>query len=184
MLHQETGVDSDKNRGGEITQETQYLACCVGVVDGGLLGEGAGASLAHRGDDACGCVENQEAVGEGDKNGGCDGAEDGGDDVEGSVDDGGEERQGVHERCVRGHDDRRQRREVTSLCGRGDLFNRMGRLVVCEDLVDAEHDVGEEEGALDGVSAAAADTPGAKDDGACHRDADERGIDVGDLREL
>lgn len=67
----------------------------------------------------------------------------------------------MHECRVRSHEDGRERGEITRLRRRGDLLDGMRGLVVGEDLVDAEHDVGEEQRALDGVTAAAADSPGA-----------------------
>ena len=57
-------------------------------------------------------------------------------------------------------------------------------MIVGEDLVDAEDDVGEEEGAFDGVAFAAADAPGAEEDGAGDGYADEGCVDVADLGEV
>lgn len=52
-------------------------------------------------------------------------------------------------------------------------------LIVREDLIDAEHDVGEEERAFDWVSATTSNTPGTQNDGACDGDSYQGGIDVG-----
>lgn len=50
----------------------------------------------------------------------------------------------MHESCVRGHDNRRERREVSGLRGRGNLFHGVRWLIVGEYLVDAQDDIGEE----------------------------------------
>lgn len=60
----------------------------------------------------------------------------------------------------------------------------MRRLVVREDLIDAEHNVGEEERAFDGVSATTANTPSTQNDGACDRDTNQGGINIGNFGEL
>jgi hypothetical protein len=52
VLHQQTCVDGDEDCGRKVAEEAKDLACCVGVIDGGFLREGAGARLADCGDDA------------------------------------------------------------------------------------------------------------------------------------
>ena len=59
-----------------------------------------------------------------------------------------------------------------------------GGAVIGEDLVHAQHDVGEEQRRLDRVAAPAADAPRAQDHGRGDRDADQDGVDVVELREL
>jgi hypothetical protein len=53
VLHQQAGVNGDEDRRCEIAEEAENLACCVGVIYGGFLGEGTGAGFADGGDDAC-----------------------------------------------------------------------------------------------------------------------------------
>ena len=60
----------------------------------------------------------------------------------------------------------------------------MGRLVVREDLVDAEDDVGEHEGRFDGVATAGADPPCAEEYRNCYGAAKEDGIEIVDILEL
>ena len=72
----------------------------------------AGAGLAHGGDDARGCVEDEDAVGEGDDDGWRDGGECGGDEVEAEVDRERERGQGVEQGGLRCHDDGRKGGEV------------------------------------------------------------------------
>jgi hypothetical protein len=64
------------------------------------------------------------------------------------------------------------------------LFHGVRRLIVREDLIDAEHYVGEKERAFDWVSATTSNTPGTQNDGACDGDSYQGGIDVGDFGEL
>lgn len=184
MLHEETGVDSDENGRGKVAQESQHLTCRVGIIDGSLLGKRTGARLADSWNDARRCIQYEQAVGERDEDGGRDSAENGGNNVESCVDNRRQKRHRVHQGCVRCHDNGRQRRELSDLRGRGDLFHRVRWLIVREDLVDAEHDIGEEERAFDWIAATTSNPPGTQNDGACDRDSNQGGIDVGDFGEL
>ena len=56
------------------------------------------------------------------------------------------------------------------------LLDRRRGLVISEDLVDTEGDVGKEEAAFDDVAAAAADTPSGEKDGACNGNADQERV--------
>lgn len=78
----------------------------------------------------------------------------------------------MHEGRVRGHDNGRERREVSSLRGRGNLFHGVRWLIVGEYLVDAQDDISEEQRALDGVAASTANTPSTQDNGAGDRHTD------------
>lgn len=57
-------------------------------------------------------------------------------------------------------------------------------LIVGEDLVDAEHNVGKQKRALHRVPAAAANSPGTQDHSASDGYANQGGVDVGYLGEL
>ena len=62
-------------------------------------------------------------------------------------------------------------------------FVGVGGLVVGEDLVDAEGDVGEEEAGFDDVAAAGAEAPNAEEEGAGDGHADQDGVLAVDSRE-
>lgn len=144
VLHQETRVDSDEDGRGEVAHEAKNLPRRIRVVERSLLGKSASTSFTDGRNNARRCVQYQKAIGERNQNGWCDGAEDCGDNVEPGVDDRREKRERVHESRVRSHEDGRERGKIACLRRRGDLFNGMRGLVVGEDLVDAEYDVGEE----------------------------------------
>ena len=162
MLHQQAGVDGDEDAGAEPAQQAHerahaLLAVFEGV--GGVAGaEGAGAGFADGGDDARGGVEDGQAVEEANDYGGGDGFDGGVHEAEGRVQDIGETAQGLQEGCVARHEDWGKRGEVAFVDDVGFLacagFVGVGGLVVGEDLVDAEGDVGEEEAAFDDVAAA------------------------------
>lgn len=90
----------------------------------------------------------------------------------------------MHEGGVRRHDDGRERGKVASLRRRRNMLHWVRGLVIREDLIDAENNVGKEQRALYGISAPTANAPGAQDNCACNGDPDQSGIHVGDLREL
>ena len=69
----------------------------------------------------------------------------------------------MQQRAVCGHDHGREG-WIIRLHGDDGLRLRRVGLVVCEDLVDAEGDVGEEEGGFDRVAAAGEDAPRAEDE--------------------
>ena len=81
----------------------------------------------------------------------------------------------MQQRAVGSHDDRRQGWIFWLNWWNGLGFWLRG-LVICEDLVDAEGHVGEEEGRFDGIAAASEDAPRAEDDDASYRCTDEEGI--------
>lgn len=93
----------------------------------------------------------------------------------------------IDQRRVGGHDDGWEGRELRlRLCGcccggRGGLGRGQ---VIREDLVYAEDDVCEEQGALDWVAPPTTDAPCAEEYGCCNRNPDECGIDVSDLGEV
>ena len=89
----------------------------------------------------------------------------------------------MDQRGVGRHYDRWQRRKVCRLRRRRDLFDRMRWGVVGEDLIDAENNIGEQEGAFHRVPAAAPNTPSAQYHSASDRHADQSGVNVGDFRE-
>lgn len=60
----------------------------------------------------------------------------------------------------------------------------IGREIVGKDLIDTEHDIGEEKRRFDGTAAATADAICAEEHSRGHGDANESGINVADLREL
>ena len=103
----------------------------------------------------------------------------------------------MHKCSVRGHDHRRQRGKVR-LWG-GDLLGGDSWLIVGENLVDTECDIGKlmlvrqrsvidqggtyQERAFDRVSSAASNSPSAKEYSTCNGGANENSIKVTNFRE-
>lgn len=184
MLHQETGVNRNQDCRGEVAQEAQDLTGGIGIFQRCLLRESTGSRVTHGWDDARRGIQHKKSVCEGNEDGGSDRAEDSSDHVEGRMDDGWQQRQGMHESGIRCHEDRGERRKVAGLRRRRERLHGIGWLVVGEYLVNAENHIGEEQRALNRVSAPTANPPGAQYDCASDRDSDQRCIHIGDLREL
>lgn len=107
MLHQQAGVDGDEDGRAEVGQPGDEGVDVISVVgqSRGILGKGAGAGLAHGGDDTGGSVEDEETVGQADEDGGGDGGERREHEAEGVVQGGWEAGEGVAGGSVAGHED-------------------------------------------------------------------------------
>ena len=64
------------------------------------------------------------------------------------------------------------------------MLHRVRRLVVREDLVDTEDDVGEEQRALHWIAPPTTDSPSTEDNRTGNRNSDKGRIYIGDLGEL
>lgn len=175
VLHKETGVNGDENGWAEVRQPSHEGVDIIGVIgqSGRILREGAGAGLSHGGDDAGGSVEDEEAVGQADENGGGDSSEGGKHKAEGVAQGGGEAGKGVAGGGVAGHEDGGKGWKVR---GGGCRRNGVRGLVVGEDLIDRQGDIGEQQAALHHVATARADAPGAQAGGAGNRDTKQHGV--------
>lgn len=185
MLQKQACVHGNEDRGRERAEESHEPIGAFVVLERGLIHDGLGSQLSHGRNNSRGAVKDNGAICQGDDDAGRDGLEGGVDEPEGRAHGRWEGAEDVKQRRVRGHDDRGERWEIG--LQRCRLLRRRGSLgrglVVGKDLVDAEDNVGKEQRRLDGVTAAATDAESTKENRRGHGHANERSVEVVDLRE-
>lgn len=105
VLHEQTGVDGDDDAWAEPGQESKDLGCFVLIVQTGFLRQGASSAFPDGWYDTSGGVHDEDAVGQGDDDGGGN-SHDGTDhEVEAGMGNCGQGAKSMEKCGIRGHDD-------------------------------------------------------------------------------